>query len=60
MILSPYGSILQITKVLRGADHPWPLTFEQLSVSNGIVIYETVIDFRMVSNLFLTYFKQTS
>lgn len=35
--------------LLQTVSNKWPLTFEQLLVPNGIVVYKTVLPFRIVS-----------
>ncbi|XP_045618256.2 beta-galactosidase [Procambarus clarkii] len=45
--LSSMGSVLQMTSLLQSATNKYPLTFEQLMVSNGMVLYETVLPFRI-------------
>lgn len=40
------GSVLQLATVLQSVNATWPLTFEELSVSSGLVLYETIIPFR--------------
>ncbi|XP_064112063.1 beta-galactosidase-like [Macrobrachium nipponense] len=40
------GSILQLGNLLNAVNATYPLTFEDLYVSNGIVVYQTTIPFR--------------
>ncbi|KAK8753118.1 hypothetical protein OTU49_002622 [Cherax quadricarinatus] len=41
------GSVMQLLPLLQGVTQPWPLTFEQLQVSNGLVVYHTVLSIRV-------------
>lgn len=43
------GSVFQMADLLQTVSNKWPLTFEQLLVPNGIVVYKTVLPFRIVS-----------
>lgn len=54
--LAPLGSVQQVGSLLPGVTHPWPLTFEKLSVPHGLVIYETTVPFRIVSTYEFTMF----
>ncbi|XP_045581056.2 beta-galactosidase isoform X1 [Procambarus clarkii] len=45
--MEPLGSVMQLLSLLRGVTQPWPLTFEQLHLANGIVVYHTVLRFRV-------------
>ena len=45
--LNPVGHLFDVTEILKGRVHG-PLTFEQLSLSNGIVVYQTAIFIRTV------------
>ncbi|KAK7075800.1 Beta-galactosidase-1-like protein [Halocaridina rubra] len=44
--LSVLGSVLQLRFLLQSVHATWPLTFEELFVPNGLVLYETTITFR--------------
>ncbi|XP_068224951.1 beta-galactosidase-like [Palaemon carinicauda] len=44
--MSILGSVLQLKTILQSVSAMWPLTFEELSVPSGLVLYETVIPFR--------------
>lgn len=41
--------MFQFKSVLQSVTQKWPLTFEQLMMPNGLVMYETVLPFRIVS-----------
>ncbi|XP_064103731.1 beta-galactosidase-like [Macrobrachium nipponense] len=41
------GSVFQMKPLLEAVNTTWPLTFEELFVSNGLVVYQTVIPFRI-------------
>ncbi|KAK7067263.1 Beta-galactosidase-1-like protein, partial [Halocaridina rubra] len=43
--LTPLSSIWEMKSLLRSMNNTWPLTFEELGVSNGLVAYETIIPF---------------
>lgn len=45
--LQPLGTVRDVTATLEPQTHPYPLTFEELYTSTGIVIYETTISFRI-------------
>lgn len=45
--LTALGTVLQMNSLLKSVNGTWPLTFEELSVPNGLVVYETVIPFRI-------------
>ncbi|XP_071541373.1 beta-galactosidase-like [Panulirus ornatus] len=45
--LEALASAQQVGALLQAATHPWPLTFEQLHVPNGLILYKTVLPFRI-------------
>lgn len=45
--LAPQGNMFQFKSVLQSVTQKWPLTFEQLMMPNGLVMYETVLPFRI-------------
>ena len=47
--LAATGSVFQMADLLQKVTNKWPLTFEELLVPNGIVVYKTVLPFRIVS-----------
>ncbi|XP_050711222.1 LOW QUALITY PROTEIN: beta-galactosidase-like [Eriocheir sinensis] len=48
------GSVFQMADLLQTVTNKWPLTFEQLLVPNGIVVYKTVLPFRIADPARLT------
>ena len=51
--MAPSGSVFQMVELLQKVTNKWPLTFEELLVPNGIVVYKTVLPFRIVSHFYL-------
>ncbi|XP_071517532.1 beta-galactosidase-like [Panulirus ornatus] len=45
--LAPLGSVFQMSPLLQSVTQKWPITFEQLLMPNGLVLYETVLPFRI-------------
>lgn len=45
------AGVMELKEVLPKVTNKWPLTFEDLSVFNGIVIYNTTLPFTPVSVL---------
>uniref|UniRef100_A0A0P4WBE4 Beta-galactosidase n=2 Tax=Scylla olivacea TaxID=85551 RepID=A0A0P4WBE4_SCYOL len=52
--LAPTGSVFQMADLLQKVTNKWPLTFEELLVPNGIVVYQTVLPFRIADPARLT------
>ena len=42
-------SIFDVAKKKNPIKSDWPLTFEQLSIFNGVVVYQSIIPFLIVS-----------
>ncbi|CAL4105021.1 unnamed protein product, partial [Meganyctiphanes norvegica] len=43
--LASHWTIMQLNGVLQSTMQKWPLTFEELNMPNGIVVYETILNF---------------
>ncbi|XP_076035693.1 beta-galactosidase-like isoform X2 [Oratosquilla oratoria] len=41
----PIGSLFELAEVSQSVIRPWPVSFEDLSVQNGLVLYQTNITF---------------
>ncbi|XP_045106280.1 beta-galactosidase-like isoform X2 [Portunus trituberculatus] len=52
--MAPTGSVFQMADLLQKVTNKWPLTFEELLVPNGIVVYQTVLPFRIADPARLT------
>lgn len=51
--MAPTGSVFQMVDLLQKVTNKWPLTFEELLVPNGLVVYKTVLPFRIVSDFLI-------
>lgn len=52
--MAPTGSVFQMVDLLQKVTNKWPLTFEELLVPNGLVVYQTVLPFRIADPARLT------
>ncbi|KAG0725488.1 Beta-galactosidase [Chionoecetes opilio] len=52
--LAPLGSVFHMLETVQKVTSKWPLTFEALLVPNGLVVYQTVLPFRIADPARLT------
>lgn len=45
--LTAIASLWEVADLLPATQHPWPLTFEELDLPAGLVIYSSVVPFRI-------------